>query len=222
MALAYNTSGSVGGSGKGPFTFSISPSGSDRVLIAGVVYYHTNTTIDTITFNSVALTEIPGSAYDPGGDYHLRWYYLIAPDTGSNTFSYSFTGLGGTYDSGVVAYVFTGAHQTTPYGTVVKDTASSTTPSVTVSSATDEIVIDILIITNVGTLTVGAGQTQRANAITPLAYIKYGGSTEDGASSTTMSWSNSSSTFWVYSGLPVKPLSTTTTVRQLCLTGIGT
>lgn len=221
MALAYDTSGSVGGTGTGPFTFSLSPSGSDRVMIAGVVYYHINAVVSAITFNSVSLTEVPGSAYDPGGDYHIRWYYLIAPATSSNTFSITFSGTG-VYDAGIVVYTFTGAQQVTPYGTTVNGTATSTTPSVTVSSATDEIVVDALIITHSGTLSVGAGQTERANAITSTGYTKYGGSTEGGAASTTMSWSNSTSQFWALSGLPVKPAATASTTRHLGTTGVGT
>ena len=204
MALALNTSGGVTGAGAGPFTVSLSPSGTNRVLFAGIGYYHSTSTLTSVSFNGVAMTAVPSGSYDPGGDLHIRWYYLIAPDTGAHDFSYSFSG-GGVYDSGVALTVWTDCDQTTPYGTPVGAAATSTTPSVDVTSAADEYVVDTLIIFHSGTLTVGGSQTEIANAVCPGAYVKHAGSYEVGAATTTMSWANSASQFWATMGVPVKP-----------------
>jgi len=218
MALAVDSVSTASGSGTGPFSFSHTCSGSDRLLFVAVSHYHVNNTVSGITYNSVAMTAVPSGAAN-NGQFFVTLYYLIAPASGSNTVSVSVSG--GVYDIGIAAISFTGEHQTTPIGTAVTATGSSTTPSATASSATDEIVLDALTIVNSGTLSVGAGQTSRWNAATGNAFIKMAGSTEAGASSTTMSWSNSASQDWAIVTVPVKPLSTST-LRQLCLTGVGT
>jgi len=67
---------------------------------------------------------------------------------------------------------------------------------VTVSSATGEVVIDVLSINgNAGAVTVGAGQTQRWSGLTGTGDgNEFGaGSTEPGAASVTMSWSATAS-----------------------------
>lgn len=202
MALAFDAVASGVGSGVGPFTYSHTCSGSNRALFVKVSYYDSGDSVSAVSYNSVAMTLIPGSDV-ANGQYHVEWYYLISPATGSNTVSVSTTG--GFFDIGVTSISFTDAHQTTPYGTPVTGTGTSTTPSVTVASGATEIVLDGIVIVHGGTLTVGAGQTQRTNEICG-GFIKHAASTETGAASTTMSWSNSSSQVWASSAFAVKPV----------------
>ena len=219
MALAVDTATYVAGAGAGPFTWSHTCAGSDRVLLVGISYYDSGDTVSAITYNSVAMTVVPSSTVS-NGQYTVSFYRLIAPATGSNTVSITFTGNVFDFKAGSVS--FTGADQTTPLGTAVTATGSSTTPSVTVTSATGEIVLDTLVIVHSGTLTVDGSQAQRWNGTGGFGFIKGGGSTEAGASSTTMSWSNSTSQNWAIVGVPVKPVAAASTLRQLCLTGVGT
>mgnify|MGYP005608499671 FL=1 len=219
MALAVDTATDVAGAGAGPFTWSHTCAGSDRVLLVGISYYDSGDTVSAITYNSVAMTVVPSSTVS-NGQYTVSFYRLIAPATGSNTVSVTFTGNVFDFKAGSVS--FTGADQTTPLGTAVTATGSSTTPSVTVTSATGEIVLDTLVIVHSGTLTVDGSQAQRWNGTGGFGFIKGGGSTEAGASSTTMSWSNSTSQDWAVVGVPVKPVAAASTLRQLCLTGVGT
>lgn len=205
MALAFDAASSFGGAGAGPHTGAHSCSGAERLLTADIVFYHTSSELLSVTFNGVEMTAVPGGSYDPGGDFHIRPYYMINPPTGSQTFSYQFNGS--VFDSGVVIRSWNGADQTTPYGTPVQATGSSTTPTVNASSATGEFVIDGMLIIHSGTLSVGAGQTQVANAVAPNGYIKYGGSYAAGAGTVTMDWSNTSSQFWATVAVPVKPSS---------------
>lgn len=100
-------------------------------------------------------------------------------------------------------------------------TGTSTTPSVIVSSAADQIVVDGLTIVHSGTLSVGASQTQRWNIIGGNGFLKSGGSTETGAASSTMSWSNSTSQDWALAAVPIKPVSTAITSHLGTLLGIG-
>src|SRR2546427_11416651 len=88
---------------------------------------------------------------------------LVNPATGANnvvvTLSAATNVKGG-------ATSWSNVDQTTPVGTAATNTGSSLTPSVTVASAAEEIVHDV-IGTNVdqdeGAVTVGAGQTETGN-----------------------------------------------------------
>lgn len=204
MALAFDAAGNLTGTGAGPFTASFTTSGSNRLLVAGVSYYHFLNTVSAITYNGVGLTEIPGSALD-SGDYHVRLYGLAAPASGSNTFSITFSGTG-VYDAGIGLVSFTGAHQTVSFGTPVMASGTDTTPTVSVPSAADELVLDTTIINHSGTYAVGAGQTSRWNAISSNGYLKYSGSTETGAGPTVMSWSNTTIQPWIIAAVPIKPV----------------
>lgn len=198
---AVDSVSSFGSNGAGPFTWAHTCSGSDRLLRVTTSHFDNSDTIDSITYNGVALTAVPGGSTN-NGQYYVTAYYLIAPDTGTHDIVVTVTGS--VFDFGAGAISYTDAHQTTPLGTAVTATGTSTTPSVTVSSAADELVDDGLVIIHGGTLSVGAGQTQRWNAIAG-GFIKYAGSTEGGAASTTMSWSNSSSQTWAIVAVPIKP-----------------
>ena len=219
MALAIDAVTDAAGSGAGPFTWAHTCAGSDRVLLVGISYYDSGDTVSAVTYNSVALTVVSSSTVS-NGQYTSTMYRLIAPATGSNTVSVTFTGS--VFDFGAGAVSFTGADQTTPLGTAVTATGTDTTPTVTVTSASGEIVVDALTIVHSGTLTVDGSQSQRWNSAGASGHIKYAGSTEAGAATTTMSWSNSTSQAWAISGVSVKPVASAAAgVRQLCLTGVG-
>ena len=200
---AVDSVSSFASNGAGPFTWAHTCSGSDRLLRVTTSHFDSSDTISSITYNGVALTAVPGGSTN-NGQYYVTAYYLIAPDTGTHDIVVTVTGS--VFDFGAGAISYTDVHQTTPLGTAVTATGTSTTPSVTVSSAADELVDDGLVIIHGGTLSVGAGQTQRWNAIASSGFIKYAGSTEGGAASTTMSWSNSSSQTWAIVAVPIKPV----------------
>ena len=218
MALAIDAVTNASGSGAGPFTWSHTCAGSDRVLVVGISYYDSGDTVSAITYNSVAMTVV-GSSTVSNGQCTVSLYRLIAPATGSNTVSVTFTGSVFDFKAGSIS--FTGADQTTPLGAANTATGSSTTPSVNITSATGEIVLDTIAIVHSGTLTVDGSQAQRWNG-TGGGFIKGAASTEDGSTTTTMSWSNSSSQDWALTGVSVKPVAAAPSgVHQLCLTGVG-
>lgn len=219
MALAVDAVTNASGSGAGPFTWSHTCAGSDRVLVVGISYYDSGDTVSAITYNSVAMTVV-GSSTVSNGQCTVSLYRLIAPATGSNTVSVTFTGSVFDFKAGSIS--FTGADQTTPLGAANTATGSSTTPSVNITSATGEIVLDTIAIVHSGTLTVDGSQAEQWNGVGGFGFIKGGGSTEDGSTTTTMSWSNSSSQDWALTGVSVKPVAAAPSgVHQLCLTGVG-
>ena len=199
---AVDSVSSFAGNGVGPFTWAHTCSDTDRLLRVTVSHFDSSDAVTDITYNGVALTAVPGGA-TTNGQCWITAYYLIAPDTG--THDIVVTVAGNVFDLGAGAISYNDVHQTVPLGTAVTATGTGTTPTVDVSSAADELVDDGLVIIHDGTLSVGAGQTQRWNAIATFGFIKYAGSTEVGAASTTMSWSNSSSQTWAIVAVPIKP-----------------
>ena len=200
MAIAYDATSSGSGNGVGPFTVAHTCSGSDRVLCVSIAVYDTGDVVTGVTYNSVALTPI-GSASN--GQFTVSQWYLIAPATGANNISVSVSG--NVFDIGIAAVSLTGAHQTSAIGTQATGSGTDTTPTTTVTSAADEIIIDGLIINNSGTLSVGAAQTARVNAATGGGFIKYASSTATGNASEVMSWSNTTSQAWAIVATPFKP-----------------
>ena len=216
-APVFDAVSSAVGSGAGPYTWSHTCSGSNRVLFVKVSYYDSADSVSVVTYNGVAMTAMSGSLVS-NGQYSVVWYYLINPATGSNTVSVSVTGS--VFDFGGSAVSVTGADQTTAFGGVTTATGTSTTPSVNVSSASDELVIDGLSIVHSGTLSVGAGQTQRTNEICGSGFIKHATSTEGGGATITMSWSNSSSQAWAISAFAAKPVSATFNVAWAAIANV--
>lgn len=201
-ALAVDTASSTSSSGVGPFTFSHTVTGSETVLLVGIALYDSNDVVSGVTYNGVAMTAVPSSTVS-NGQYTTTLYYLVAPASGANNVSVSVTGT--VFEIGIGSISLTGADQATPLGTANTATGNSTTPSVNVTSASGEIVVDTSLIVHSGTYSVGGGQTSRWNAIGSGGFIKYAGSTEPGDTSVTMSWSNTSAQDWAISAVPVKP-----------------
>jgi hypothetical protein len=186
-----------------PWSWSHTCTGSDLILLVGVSYWWSSTPneVTGITYNSVALTRV-GGVTNTSSNRSMELWRLVSPATGSHTISVSWTnsmvGVGG-------AQSWTGVHQTSPLGTFASGTGGGTTPSVDVSSATDEVVIDHLALENgVSTLNVGSGQTQRWQ-ILANPETDGGGSSEPGATTVTMSWSTDISIIWAIGGVSLKP-----------------
>ena len=205
MAVTYDAVSTINNNSAGPSTTSHTCTGSDRLLVVCLSFYHPSSVVTALTYNGVALSLFGGFS---DFQYNSEIWYLVAPATGANTLSVTFSGSG-TYEMGLSAHSFTGVDQSTPLAAFTSGSGTSTTPSIAVSSAADQIVIDSLCITHSGTLTVGAGQTERSNFIGSGGTIRHGASTETGAASTTMSWDNSTSQGWVFSGAAIMPVSGT-------------
>ena len=206
MAIAFDAVTRGEGSSVSSISFSHTTTGSDTVAIGLVAYRkNVNTFVDAVEYNSVAFTAVPSGGTNNGGVFYIAAYYLVAPTTGANTFEVTFGGNAPT-DAGVAILTFTGVDQSVPLGTANVADGDSTTPSVVVSSATDDLVVDGLCIEHAGTLSVGGGQTSRFNEIAAAGFIKHSASTEPGATSVTMSWSDTIGGNWALVGVPLKPL----------------
>lgn len=137
--------------------------GANRLLTACVAWRDDGgpTTVSTITYNGVAMTEL-AAVVGTGDSYRLKFYYLINPAVGSNTFSLTMSG--NAYRAVNVAS-FTGVHQITAFGTAVTNGASGssgTSSSLDVAAGTNGMGQDCnsFNAANPGTITDGAGQTR--------------------------------------------------------------
>ena len=186
------------------FSHTVGAAGADRLLIVAVSI--DNRAVSGVTYNAVAMTSV-GSATAPDGKQISHMWQLVAPATGANNVVVTCSNNG--VDIVAVATSYTLVDQTTPLGTAATATGTSTTASVTVTSATGELVVDS-VSSNLGTLTVGAGQTARGNGV---AGDNQGGLSEEaGAASVVMSWTIGSSSAWASVGVSLKGAVAGTTV----------
>jgi hypothetical protein len=177
-------------------------SGSDRFLAVCVTWQNSGSTSNTgASYNAVAMTEwgraTSGSA---DGDAGAALWYLVNPTAGSNTVATTFNNLPNFQAASAIS--FTGVHQTTPIRTASTASGTSSAPSVSPTSALNDLVLDCLGVVDNETfdvvITVGSGQTQRWNH-SRESVVFTGGSTEPGAASTTtMSWTVNQSEQWAF------------------------
>jgi len=199
-------------SGGGIPSFSHTSSGSDRLLVVRVGYFADldTTTVSGITYNGVNLTFVPNSFRQvaAGGGFFttVESYYLLNPPSGTFTVQVSFGAV--IFDGVAVATTLQDVDSGTPVGSADGATGSDTTPTITVTSQTDGLVLDILSRVHDGdSLSVGADQTTQYNAGTVEGFSIHGASSEPGASSVTMSWSTTNSAAWAIAAVPVNPVS---------------
>lgn len=186
--------------GNTSFSFSHTTSGSDRYLLVALLVPGSGT-VTSITYNGVALSLV-GTVTETVANGKANLYGLIAPATGANTVLVTVGGPPSEW--GAIASSYTGVNQTTAVGTPVSTTVGATSSSVNVSSASNEIVADMVIAYN-SVNTVGAGQTSNGNLDTGVAYT-VSSSRETGSTTTTMSWSFDSTRFAAQIAVAIKPV----------------
>lgn len=175
----------------------------DGYILVGVCGWNSGVnTITGVTFDGGAMAELgAGSTRSAfGGFYITRIFGLAVGNKASGTYVVS-VNLVDTWDEYNVAILaYNGVHQTVSVGTAAFANGSSGTPSVVVSSATGELVVDFVTFGG-GSGAVHVSQTQRWLQATSTG----GGSSEEaGAASVTMSWTQSSAD-WTIAGVPLKP-----------------
>lgn len=175
--------------------------GNNRILIVRV---STSKIVPTtsVTFGGVALTSL--DSHRPGGsetEPTVAAYYLLNPSV--STADIVFTGSVSN-DLVIGASSYTDINLLDPFGTIVKATGTSQTPSVVATSAAGELVIDVVSATNPSSCTVDGSQTQRWND-NVTASTRGAGSEEAGAAAVTMSWALGSSVEWTILAVTLNP-----------------
>jgi hypothetical protein len=146
------------------------------------------------TWNGTGMTSVglvPGAATAQ----QVQIFRLVNPAVG--TFDLVLSHNGGASESfGGTAICFTGVDQGTPDDAAVTNSGGTITSiAVTVSSATDDLVLDCVGVNGNPTITATAGQTERANqSVNGGGGTMEGMSTKPGTTSVQMEWSFASST----------------------------
>ncbi len=186
-----------GGAGGAPTDGNGGAGNPGRVVLTYDLPYFTT----GVTYNAVGLTQLVNYS-EAGDNAHVELWYLVAPATGANDIIFSQNGANDVVGG---ATSWTGVDQSTPFGPTATANGTASPATVDVTSASGEVVVDVVAARNAATLTVGAGQTQRWNL--GVGVIDGGGSTEPGAATVTMSWTLTGTFEWAIAGASLKPAS---------------
>ena len=194
-----------------PITLShTTGSGLNRLMLVGIS--QKNRTVTSVTYGGTALTLVGEDISTSEGRIHL--YKMVNPPSGTANVVVTFNS---NPDKGAIIGIvtFTGVDQTTPLGAFASTTGNSINPSLTLTSAVGELVLDVAAIKNEELVGLGSGQTQRWNRDSNSDIIG-GGSTKLGAASTTMTWTATDSDNWAIGAVSIKPATgiTNTTFTQ--------
>jgi Tfp pilus assembly protein FimT len=164
----------------------------DRIIIVGI---GSGSNPTGVTYAGAPLTEI---TYYCGGDCTSLWYN-VNPPTGTNTVAVSGTAMTGGGSS-----IYYGVSQSNPIGNYQTGTSTTSSVSVSVNGTNNkQVVVDNAWLTQLATLTPGSGQT--ATWTTGSNFTNVDGSRKTGgSSSTTMSWSGGSGS-WYEAAVAINP-----------------
>lgn len=185
------------------FDHTVTSSGSNRILIVGV-NIGSLAAVSTVTYNGDTMTQIRSE--DNGDSAHTSLWYLVNPDTGTHAVQISLP-IVTSVTAGAVS--FTGVNQTSPIDAHNGATGTSDTPSVSLTTITDEAWIIDVVGTQNGPMTPGTGQTERWDTL--QGATSGAGSTEftSTAGTFSMSWTNDAgSRNWAISAAALKPAGT--------------
>lgn len=192
-------------------------SGTGKILIVGVAIRNAaSETVTSITFNGISLSLL--SAVPNGVSVSTEMWYLKNPPSVTANIVVTVS-AGARFVVGAAS--FFGVHQSSTFGTTATATGSTQLATVDVTSATGELVIDSVgKVNSTEAITVGASQNEEWNDVTTSATAGQnpigGGSTEAGATTTTMSWSwTTTNRAWAIIGVALKPMSSSTTANAL-------
>lgn len=190
-----------------PQTVTFTPdAGSNRiVVVVGGVRDSTNPTNTINGVSSSAGGTWTQYALDANGASPVaRAYIYYSTDfaDGSQTISVDYTIASPTQGT-VGVFTCTGVNTSNPWrATRTTNSGTATSGSMSVTSAANELVLDVISLSGAAgdTLAVGASQTEQFNLANGGDNLDTGSSTEAGAGSVTMSWSWTNSRPWVSVG----------------------
>lgn len=197
-------------------------SGSNRLLVVSISGYYGNTNSmlpTSVTYNGVAMTLLTSKIFNGTGNY-IYVYYLLNPPSGTHTIAVA-TGTPNNNTQVGGATSWYNVDQTSPFGNSVSSSGSSTSPSVTASTNTTQVVVDALGKSDgypsTQTISAGSGQTSYWTDTGNFGYDGGGMSSKSvvGAN-TTMSWTLSPSMPW---GLIAIPINSNSAGNPLSISG---
>lgn len=188
--------------------------GSSCATLTGVVWRDTTDTVSAAgtppNFNGVAMTL--KQFLNNGSNTNAALWYLLAPPRGSFT---SQVNLSAAANIAIVTQTFCGVDQSTSFGTVVTSVGGPVSDVVT--SASGELVVDVLGQTGMAGVTVGAGQTLIGDQLAGSGDgtdRRVSMSYEAGATSVTMSWTTDVGESQIHIAVPVKDVTASSAITR--------
>jgi len=173
--------------------------GSDGILIVATFDTGGTDRVTSVKYNSVDLKLFGRSDYS--GSFVSELWYLVNPDTGTNTIEVVHSTTPGVLVGTSVSYV--GVNTDFPFGYWAKKGGTGE-PSLTLSSSSDEVVIDALGSWHPLDPVPDGGQTLRAQKECDTdAYYHVSFSEKPGDTSVTMGWN--SLTVWAHTAVALRP-----------------
>lgn len=177
--------------------------GSSRLLLVGVSTSYGGTTAVTVVYGTSALTRI-GVRNAASLNGRVELWSLSEPPVGTANVTVALTDFASVVIAG--AATFSGVDPVAPLGTLSTNIGTTGGPSVTVTSAVDEIAFGFVTYRGGYTTIVPvAPQVARWNTIVSPTLLS-AASTRTGAASTTLSWTVTGSydDYWAAAGIAVK------------------
>jgi hypothetical protein len=198
--LAFHAAASGTGSGTTlSFNHTLTGTQINAYVFVGVVTNHWGGhSVSGVTYDGAAMTAVGSPLNIDGSTNYLTTFRIALGSKAAGAYAVVVsTSTSVTISAAAISFV--GVDQATPIGTAATRTGYTNAPTLDVSSATGEIVVDFNATRTDKTTTAGAGQTERVNL------QRIGCSTESGASTTTMSWSWTGDVESASIGIPIKP-----------------
>lgn len=191
-----------------PCTNAHTTAGTNPFLVVCVAWWHYISTpsITAATWNGLPLTPtLTASNPSCGESCKASMYILPNPPAATANTSISFSSAPTAAVVGTIS--FTGVDPTTPVGSAVPAIGSGSPASVTVPSASGEVVLDCMASLAAGSIpTVASGQTSNFSTFDTAGFTHNASSYVAGVPSTVSAWTLSGSPQWAMLGLPIKPV----------------
>lgn len=185
------------------------------VVVTVASFVSGGTTVNALTIGGNSATQIGGTTDE---SRRLEVWYRKGVSTGSNTVAVTMNATADLINTSARSYC--GVDQVTPLGTpTVTYDPGNGQPSISVSGASGDMIIDSIVsrIDGALTLTVGGGQTQRYNANDDAGVVYIVGESDETAvgASTTMSWTQTGGAdTWSMVGVALKPSTAAVAVKR--------
>ena len=215
VAFDATANGKVSGAASS-LTFSHTCTGSNLALGVGAGSAISTSDPTGVTYNAVAMTKQHSDPLTTDSDNCTIWS-LLSPATGANNVVITYSGSGDIQGGSVSA---------TGVGAITGPTGahgSSNSPSVTVTSATGDLVYGHVVAFLNRTTTAGTGETERYDFIGTVSTLDSHGFTEDGAATVTINPTLSASNEWSISAFNFQASGGGggSTVKALAALGVG-
>lgn len=191
----------TGSTGSAAFVWTTSdwtPSGSNLVIIAKISYRNSTDRIDRVRWikSGGLSTDMVYLRDDVNGDARSAIYYLANPIAEERSILVNFST---SVRAAISGSSYTGVDQTTPFSSNAGNNGTDASPTVTVTSSSDEMVIDALAQVSAGPDAATAAHTERANLAATGGGTDTRHASQEKLNATTMSWSMGDSDNWAIS-----------------------